>query len=101
MGQKYITVEEVGEILQLQPSTIRAWIRKGKLPFYRIGNKLRFRPEEIDAFAKLGWHAARESVPYYAAWQKRKALPQGDEGECEEEADTAPVTGCPGKGSGN
>lgn len=102
MSARYLTVEEVAEKLQLQASTIRKWIRQGKLPFYKIGSKVRFRAEEIDLFAQQGWHAVQADVPYFTAWQKRKGiLPGGEECPGTSEPGSAQKIGCPGKGSGS
>ena len=34
---KLLTVEEVAQILRLEPETVRAWARAKKIPAYKIG----------------------------------------------------------------
>lgn len=46
--QKYLTRDEVAEILQISISTISYWNRKGILNPYRLGNKIRYKSSEID-----------------------------------------------------
>lgn len=45
---KYLTRDEVAEILQISISTISYWNRKGILNPYRLGNKIRYKSNEID-----------------------------------------------------
>jgi excisionase family DNA binding protein len=42
-----LTVQQVAAILQLKPSTIRAYAERGDLPCVRIGGRLRFRPSDV------------------------------------------------------
>lgn len=45
---KYLTRDEVADILQISISTISYWNRKGILNPYRLGNKIRYKSNEID-----------------------------------------------------
>jgi excisionase family DNA binding protein len=42
-----LTTHDVGQIFKVQPRTVRAWQRAGKLVAIRIGRELRFRMEDI------------------------------------------------------
>ena len=54
---KTLTVEELGDYLRVTPDTIREWVRKGRIPCYRIGRKtIRFDLDEVVA-------ALREARP--------------------------------------
>jgi excisionase family DNA binding protein len=43
-----LSVEDVASILQLRPSTIRAYAERGILPCVLVGNRLRFKPSDVD-----------------------------------------------------
>jgi excisionase family DNA binding protein len=43
--QAYLTVEDVAKLLQLNPQTVRNWIDAGQLPAFRVGRRVRIRPE--------------------------------------------------------
>jgi len=47
-----ITPEEAARLLGVKPSTLAAWRTLGRyhLPYVKIGAKVRYRPEDIDAF---------------------------------------------------
>ncbi len=43
-----LTVKEVADYLSCSISTIRSLVRKGEIPYFRIGTKLNFNKEAID-----------------------------------------------------
>jgi excisionase family DNA binding protein len=43
-----LTVKELGEILQVHPSTIYKLTRLGKIPAFRVGSDWRFRKDVIE-----------------------------------------------------
>ena len=43
-----LTVDDVAQILRLKPSTIRAYAERGSLPCVLVGNRLRFKPSDVD-----------------------------------------------------
>ena len=43
-----LTVENVAEMLQLKPSTVRAYAERGSISCVRAGNRLRFRASDVD-----------------------------------------------------
>ena len=43
-----LTVKEVGEILQVHPSTIYKLTKQGKIPAFKIGADWRFRTDVIE-----------------------------------------------------
>ena len=47
-----MTLEQVAELLQLSPHTIREWAKRGDLPCLRIGRKglYRFRRDDVETF---------------------------------------------------
>ena len=48
--QRLLTVDDVAEMLQLKPSTVRAYAERSTLPCVRIGNRLRFLPSDVGAW---------------------------------------------------
>jgi excisionase family DNA binding protein len=49
--KKWLTTDEVAAELDLNPETVRRWVRERKhLPFTRIGREARFQRPDVDAF---------------------------------------------------
>jgi excisionase family DNA binding protein len=44
---------EASLFLRVHPVTVKRWAREGKLPGFKIGNRWRFRPSELDAWARF------------------------------------------------
>lgn len=47
-----MTVKEVARYLRMHQVTIYRMASEGRLPAYKVGNRWRFRKEEIDAWLK-------------------------------------------------
>jgi excisionase family DNA binding protein len=48
----YLTVDEAAAILKVRPSTLRAWVRAGSIPCYRLGPRAtRFTRQLLDEYA--------------------------------------------------
>ena len=45
-----LRVEEAAEILGVRPEAVRIWAREGRLAAYKVGRRLRFRPQAIEEF---------------------------------------------------
>lgn len=55
-----LTVDDVAEIMNLQPKTIRDWVSRRSIPFVRVGHNVRFRPDAVDKLiANSEVHPAR------------------------------------------
>lgn len=51
-GLQFLTVDEAAAILNVRPSTLRAWVRAGSIPCYRLGPRAtRFTRALLDEFA--------------------------------------------------
>jgi excisionase family DNA binding protein len=51
--EKLLNTNQLAELLQVKPSTIRAWVFKRKLPFLRVGARaVRFDPHAIQKFLR-------------------------------------------------
>ncbi|UOG22160.1 helix-turn-helix domain-containing protein [Gordonia amicalis] len=52
MGQKFLSVEQAGQIVGVSGRTIRRWVASGQLTGYRVGPKLlRVSAAELDRLA--------------------------------------------------
>jgi excisionase family DNA binding protein len=49
MHDTILTVDEVGTILRFSRQTIYALCKEGKIPHFKVGNKLRFKAVDINA----------------------------------------------------
>lgn len=52
------TVEKVAEYWGVHVQTVYTWAREGKIPHYKLGRVLRFRPDEVRA-----WFDAQRAEP--------------------------------------
>ena len=53
-NEKWSSIEEIAEHIQVHKDTIRIWIRKGEIPAHKIGKQWRFRISEIDEWVSSG-----------------------------------------------
>lgn len=61
------SIEQVADYLALSPKTLYGWrCRKYGPPGYRLGNKVRYRPEEVrawvDSNGPQAWAAGRTTI---------------------------------------
>ena len=49
----YLTLEQAAVYLQAPPATIRGWMRRKGLPYYKPGKRVQFRKQELDLWKKL------------------------------------------------
>lgn len=45
-----LNINQAAEILNLKVPTLYRWVHERKIPFVKMGNKLRFKQEEITEF---------------------------------------------------
>jgi PTS system nitrogen regulatory IIA component len=50
--ERLLTIDEVAEFLHINPMTVYAWVKEGKIPAFKIGKVWRFRKTEIDKWLK-------------------------------------------------
>ena len=53
-NEKWTSIEEIAEHIQVHKDTIRIWIRKGEIPAHKIGKQWRFKISEIDEWVNSG-----------------------------------------------
>jgi excisionase family DNA binding protein len=60
--ERWLTVEEVAERLDVTQETVRRLLRRGELPGMQISKRSgwRVRPDDVDAFIRSHFHPARE-----------------------------------------
>ncbi len=58
--EKWASLEEIAEHLGVSKDTIRNWIKKGVIPFRRIGKQYKFRISEVDTWVDSGKSAEIE-----------------------------------------
>jgi excisionase family DNA binding protein len=46
------SVEEISQFLKLSKSSVYSLVQQGKIPFVKVGRRLRFEPEEVLSFFK-------------------------------------------------
>ncbi len=46
--QRLLAVEEIADYLQVKPSTIYQWTHQGFIPHVKLGNRVRFRLNQVD-----------------------------------------------------
>ena len=54
MDDRYMTVVEVSEYLQIQRATLYRWLKVGRVPGHKVGHTWRFSKDEIDAWVRSG-----------------------------------------------
>lgn len=52
--QKWVNLEDIADYLSVSNDTVRAWVKKGKLHYYRAGKRYKFRISEVDEWLKAG-----------------------------------------------
>lgn len=60
---KSLSTQEVADILHVSKSTIYELIRKGEITSYKIGRKVRFTQEDVDAYIGRSRHSQRVAAP--------------------------------------
>lgn len=50
MDEKRLNCREVASVCKVQVTTVWSWIRKKKLPAYRLGKEYWVSPADLDAF---------------------------------------------------
>lgn len=58
-----MTVKMTCEYLKVSRSTLSEWMKKGKIPYSKIGRSPRFNRDELDDWIKTGGSAKLELPP--------------------------------------
>ena len=46
--------EDIAIHLSMSEDTVRTWVKEGKLPFYRVGKRYKFKISEVDEWIRTG-----------------------------------------------
>ena len=52
--ERWLNLEEISKHLGVSKDTIRAWIKKETIPFYRVGRQYKFKVSEVDNWIESG-----------------------------------------------
>ena len=55
--ERWISLEEIAKHVGCSKDTIRAWIKKGTIPYHKVGRMYKFRISEVDAWIESGQSA--------------------------------------------
>jgi excisionase family DNA binding protein len=64
---KLLRVNQVAEMLNVQPWRVYELVRQDRLPAVRLGRQVRFHPAELDAWMKAGGSPLYEDHAHAAA----------------------------------
>lgn len=62
MEAETLTVQEVANYLRVSRQTVYTMIRAGKIPHFRVGNKVRFKKSDIEALTNTQPKTTPEGV---------------------------------------
>ena len=54
MPERWVNLEDIAVYLSMSEDTVRTWIKEGKLPFYRVGKRYKFKISEVDEWIRTG-----------------------------------------------
>lgn len=52
--ERFCSVEEIAEHIGCSKYTIRAWVKKGAIPYHKIGRYYKFRLSEVNDWVESG-----------------------------------------------
>lgn len=52
MEKRFISPQELSQFLDMKPDTIYSWIWQRKIPYFKIGSRVKFDLKEIDVWLK-------------------------------------------------
>lgn len=52
--ERWLSLDEISKHLGVSKDTIRAWIKKGTIPYHKIGRQYKFRLTEVNAWVESG-----------------------------------------------
>ena len=58
--ERWVNLDDIASHLSVSKDTIRAWIRKGTIPYARAGKQYKFRISEVDKWlikGKIGFES--------------------------------------------
>jgi excisionase family DNA binding protein len=62
VSERLLTARELGAQLGFSAATIVDWAAAGKIPSFKIGGRLRFRPSEVETWLEERHVASRDAA---------------------------------------
>lgn len=53
-NERWLSLDEISKHIGVSKDTIRAWIKKGTIPYHKIGRQYKFRLTEVNAWIESG-----------------------------------------------
>ena len=61
--EPYIDKREVGRRTQMRPRTVDDWMKRGLLPYYKVGRSVRFKWSEVESHLAANCRVCRRNLP--------------------------------------
>jgi len=52
--EKWVNLDDIANHLSVSTDTVRTWMKEGKLPVYRAGERYKFKISEVDEWVRKG-----------------------------------------------
>lgn len=52
--ERWLSLEEIANHIGCSKDTIRAWIKKGTIPYHKVGRQFKFKISEVDEWIQSG-----------------------------------------------
>lgn len=52
--ERWLSLQEISKHVGCSKDTIRAWVKKGSIPYHKVGRLYKFRVSEVDAWIESG-----------------------------------------------
>lgn len=75
-----LNTEQLAELLDLNPETVRRLVNAGTIPHHRIGNSLRFVLDDVLAATRVTKHPDDEAIEAFAAAMRQRMATKREEG---------------------
>jgi excisionase family DNA binding protein len=53
-SEQWVSLEDIADHLSISKDTVRGWIKKGTIPYHKVGRQYRFRISEVDSWIESG-----------------------------------------------
>lgn len=63
IDEEYISPNEAADRLQVSPKTIRKWCQARRLPYVKVGGRIRIRPADLELFVKRYGSSSEDRDP--------------------------------------
>jgi len=53
-SEHWVSLEDIAGHLGISKDTVRGWIKKGTIPYHKVGRQYKFRISEVDSWIESG-----------------------------------------------